>query len=296
MSKLDFSDLGEDFSEDLVEAKSTHADEGIMGQTKSEIAGAMFESKCPVRQCRNGSWIAYTGRLVGPCRKCHGTGTIKTKTNPEVLKKNREDAKAKKVLAAKANINTALKFLADNPAIDAWFTNKAPTFEFAKSLLDSLLKYGSLTEKQLASVQKMVAKDAEWKASKIESSKVADLNMSGLVTIFDNASEHLKRPRLNIGDLLFTKAPDSGKNAGYLYAKLSDEYVGKISPEGAFLKAWGCTEETVDKIRAISANPLESAQEHGHATGHCSACNRLLTNELSVELGIGPICRGRWGI
>ena len=48
MSKLDFSDLGEDFSEDLVEAKSTHAEEGIMGQTKSEIAGAMFESKCPV--------------------------------------------------------------------------------------------------------------------------------------------------------------------------------------------------------------------------------------------------------
>ena len=296
MSKLDFSDLGEDFSEDLVKAKSTHADEGMMGQTRSEIAGAMFESKCPVRQCRNGSWIAYTGRVVGPCRKCHGVGTIKTKTNPAVLKKNREDAKAKKVLAAKANIKAAVKFLGENPSIDAWFKKKVSTFEFAKSLFDSLLKYGSLTEKQLASVQKMVAKDAEWAATKVESSKVADLNMSGLVTIFDNASEHLKRPRLNIGDLLFTKAPASGKNAGYLYAKLNDEYVGKISPEGAFLKAWGCTEETVDKIRAISANPLEAAQEHGHATGHCSACNRLLTNELSVELGIGPVCRGRWGI
>ena len=296
MGNLDFSDLDEDLSGEIIKTPAPAANDGLMGQTKSEIAGAMFESKCPVRQCNGGKWIANTGRMVGPCYKCKGTGIIRTKTNPEVLKKNREDAKAKKVLAAKANIKGAVKFLGENPSIDAWFKKKIPTFEFAKSLYDSLIKYGSLTKNQLATVEKMIAKDAQWEADRNKSSQVADLEMAGLVEIFANASKHLKRPRLHIGDLVFTKAPDSGKNAGYLYAKFHDEYVGKISPEGQFLKAWGCDSETIDRIRAISKDPMAAAQAHGHDTGNCSACGRLLTNELSVEIGIGPICRGRWGI
>ena len=141
-----------------------------------------------------------------------------------------------------------------------------------------------------------MAREAEWKANRIEASHVNDLDMSGLVKIFANASQHLKRPRLHIGDLVFTKAPSTGKNAGYLYAKFQDEYAGKISPDGSFMKAWGCSEETVNKIKAISQDPMAAAQAHGHDTGNCSACGRLLTNELSVQIGIGPICRGRWGI
>jgi hypothetical protein len=70
MSKLDFSDLGEDFSEDLVKAKSTHADEGMMGQTRSEIAGAMFESKCPVRQCRAENATALAPSRLRLIQKC----------------------------------------------------------------------------------------------------------------------------------------------------------------------------------------------------------------------------------
>ena len=58
----------------------------------------------------------------------------------------------------------------------------------------------------------------------------------------------------------------------------------------------GCDSETIDRIRVISKDPMAAAQAHGHDTGNCSACGRLLTNELSVEIGIGPICRGRWGI
>ena len=296
MGNLDFSDLGEDLSGEIVKPPAPAANDGLMGQTKSEIAGAMFESKCPVQQCYNGSWVAYTGRVVGPCRKCHGTGILRTKTNPEVLKKNREDSKAKKVLAAKENIKAAVKFLADNPALDAWFLKKVPSFDFAKSLYDSLIKYGSLTENQLATVEKMIAKDSKWEADRNEASHVADLDMTGLVEIFANASQHLKSPRLHIDDLVFTKAPSTGKNAGYLYAKFQDEYAGKISPDGSFMKAWGCSEETVNKIKAISKDPMAAAQAHGHDTGNCSACGRLLTNELSVQIGIGPICRGRWGI
>ena len=37
----------------------------------------------------------------------------------------------------------------------------------------------------------------------------------------------------------------------------------------------------------------EKAQEFGKLYGICCCCGRLLTNELSVYLGIGPICGGR---
>lgn len=37
----------------------------------------------------------------------------------------------------------------------------------------------------------------------------------------------------------------------------------------------------------------EKAQEFGALYGICCCCGRLLTNELSVYLGIGPVCGGR---
>ena len=51
----------------------------------------------------------------------------------KVLKKNREDAKAKKVLAAKANIKGAVKFLGETPVLTHGLKKKIPTFEFAKA-------------------------------------------------------------------------------------------------------------------------------------------------------------------
>ena len=34
--------------------------------------------------------------------------------------------------------------------------------------------------------------------------------------------------------------------------------------------------------------------QEGQETGTCSCCGRTLTNELSISLGIGPICREGW--
>lgn len=35
---------------------------------------------------------------------------------------------------------------------------------------------------------------------------------------------------------------------------------------------------------------VEEASAYGHLTGRCGCCGRLLTNEESIERGIGPIC------
>jgi len=50
-----------------------------------------------------------------------------------------------------------------------------------------------------------------------------------------------------------------------------------------------------ERLIEVAADPLAAAVAYGAKTGRCSCCGRILTNELSVELGIGPICRGKWG-
>jgi len=45
--------------------------------------------------------------------------------------------------------------------------------------------------------------------------------------------------------------------------------------------------------RIYRMGAAESAMLYGHKIGRCSICNRTLTNRISRELGIGPICGGR---
>ena len=68
--------------------------------------------------------------------------------------------------------------------------------------------------------------------------------------------------------------------AGYAYAKVLD------------LNDWQF------KYRQGAVNRLDRKMEFeevlkiGKETGNCCVCARELTNKKSIELGIGPICRG----
>ncbi len=44
----------------------------------------------------------------------------------------------------------------------------------------------------------------------------------------------------------------------------------------------------------VNAGPLEAALRYGRELGCCSVCASDLTNRLSRELGIGPVCGGRY--
>lgn len=41
---------------------------------------------------------------------------------------------------------------------------------------------------------------------------------------------------------------------------------------------------------------LEQAKEYGRETGVCISCGAELTDPVSIEAGIGPICATKWGI
>jgi hypothetical protein len=60
----------------------------------------------------------------------------------------------------------------------------------------------------------------------------------------------------------------------------------------------GCFEYTGRKpLHSLTAEhrmTLVEAQEYGRITGICCNCGRKLTNEESIEAGIGPICAGKF--
>lgn len=48
------------------------------------------------------------------------------------------------------------------------------------------------------------------------------------------------------------------------------------------------------KIKGAVKLAVAEAEKFGKITGYCMCCGRLLTNEKSVKLGIGPFCRGEY--
>ena len=70
-------------------------------------------------------------------------------------------------------------------------------------------------------------------------------------------------------------------------------YYGTFNTAGFFRPRRECKPEFIDQLRDIEDNGVEAAKRIGMLTGNCCVCGRTLTNEGSVEAGIGPICAGK---
>jgi hypothetical protein len=73
------------------------------------------------------------------------------------------------------------------------------------------------------------------------------------------------------------------RESGNLYAKRLDIMDGGFVYEQGALR----------NIKPSDRMTLEDAKAFGVQYGYCCVCARLLTNEVSVAEGIGPICGGR---
>lgn len=165
---------------------------------------------------------------------------------------------------------------------------------FAASLLQGLARYGSLTPNQLAAVRRNL--EARVAPTQPQVS-VAGAGFSKLLQGFQAAQNAgLRRPRLRIGALKFSLAPENGRNAGYVYVKNVDgTYLGKLSPSGQWSRSYECASVQADEVAAIGRDPLGALVAHGHRTGNCGICNRRLSDPESVTRGIGPICAEKYG-
>jgi hypothetical protein len=236
------------------------------------------------------------GQGQAPSRPTPPTGP---RTGPQTAERKQD--KAAEALAL---------FAAQHPAEWAWIESSRAGFAFAQSMHDAIAKFGDLTERQLAACASAAAKSAvrraEWAAQKVAAQAVQQgrleaapvVSMDKIMAAFAAAkASGLKAPKLRVAGLVIKPAKAESANAGFLYVMAGgDLYLGKISPEGRFLRSAACRDEDEAKLLEIAADPLAAAVAYGKETGTCSCCGLELTNKLSIELGIGPICRAKWGM
>lgn len=314
-----FADLVEDLpvvsTEPRAEfANATHA---MMAGASSEVV-AQYVERC--KSCGgSGRFVSYSGRVVGECFKCKGAGEMSYKTSPEQRAKARKRSQDKRAAERQAQLNAFLDWeesLSDEQkAAREWlvqvvtYNNFWSENEMAQSLFERLRQRKPWTEKQLAVVEKWhtAAKEREaQKAAQKEREQTpcaVSEKFVELFGLFANAKAAQKaKPILRAEGLRISEAKESSRNAGCLYVTDAEShwedrtYLGKITPAGEFVRSRDCTDEQAAAVESVAINPLEAALNYGRVTGSCSCCGRELTNHKSVEDGIGPICREKWGL
>ena len=177
-----------------------------------------------------------------------------------------------------------VRFEDQNADVLSWIYRNQSAF--ALSLRQCYERSHSLSEKQIASVRSSLKREQETKL-------VPDVRHSNLKLALDRAREKVQRPKLHIGDLVFSRAEDGSRNPGAVYVtSVTGTYLGKIVGDQIQVKA-GPAE--LEVIQAVMINPKEAAIADGKRTSRCSCCGRTLLNQISIDMGIGPICAERFG-
>jgi hypothetical protein len=162
---------------------------------------------------------------------------------------------------------------------------------------DAVVKFGSLTERQLAACERLVAQDAARKAeAEARVTSAPAVTTDRLMAAFGAAkASGLKRPKMRFDGFTASLAPETSKNAGAVYLKTGEVYLGKIAG-GKFQASRDCDAAKREAIVEAMADPLAAAVAYGRRSGSCSCCGRELTDPVSVERGIGPICAENFGL
>lgn len=175
-----------------------------------------------------------------------------------------------------------------------WLEKQAPTNEFALSLFNQYKRKGSLSDKQIAAVERNLQRELDF-ANRRQVAPVIDI--SKIEATFAHAKVRgIKKPMMRVALYKLKGADPFGNNPGAIWvtsAKRDDtgEYVyyGKIV-NSKFLPSRQCTAEDERLILEAVQNPEEAARAYGQRTGNCSICGRLLTKGESIDRMIGPIC------
>lgn len=225
-------------------------------------------------KCKGSGRYIANGRVIGPCFACRGS-TVQ-------LSPEKWDA-----------------FLETHPTWAGWILTN-PNLSFAVALKDAVMRYGRLTEKQGAAIDRAIDRREAYLDNKmLFDARIAEIDCSKIIEAFSHASPRLKRPKLTIGDFVISPAPATSKNPGSIYVKngaTSDEgikYLGKVTPDGRFHPKCNSFEEA--SFRAITEDPFGEALKYGKLSGRCAVCSRSLTHEDSVGRGIGPVCAENFG-
>ncbi len=174
-------------------------------------------------------------------------------------------------------------FSDSNPREYRWIMDNHASFDFARAMKERVEQTGFLTHNMTAAVHKCMNRAPQ---------ATAAVDTGELEKVFARVNPTLKKPAINVGPWRFSPAPVNGKNPGAIYVKHEGVYMGKMLG-GRFLASM--TQEAMQTVLAIAADPLGKAIEHGRLTGRCAICNRNLKDEDSTDRGIGPVCAAKFG-
>lgn len=181
---------------------------------------------------------------------------------------------------------------------------------FARSLMQQA--FGSrrgLSEKQWAWVDKLAARFTEavtGPQAPAGEPPAPSTTFARLAETFLSAAEGLKWPKLRLRtadgqELVLSRCGERSRTPGWINVTDGGSYgantfFGRISPDGAFDAYRATTDDVRATLAAYDADPAAEAKVQGARTGRCMCCGLELTDEVSIALGIGPVCGKRWGI
>lgn len=166
--------------------------------------------------------------------------------------------------------------------------------EILRSMLDRALQYnGKLTERQ-ADYARSILQRATQRTTHVAAARET-VDLSRINTMFDKASQRLKNPfcffLVEGQEFKIAAAGAASANPGFLYIKQGGTYSGKISPQGVFSPSREAPAGVLSALKAFAVDPMAAAIAYGQETKRCARCGQKLTNPVSVEAGMGPICR-----
>lgn len=276
--------------------------------------------KFPCQVC--GGTGNYRGTRVhqpkSHCFACRGKGFFLTsERDRQKARSQARSSKAAKLKAAREAFDEQHPGLAD-------FLRKAGEWsEFARSLSEQIGNRGSLSDKQTSSALGMMAKCAERDkekkaaaATRVLQEKAIDASapeFAPLAEGFLSAAANIKWPKLRLltssaTPVVLSRCGDQSRTPGHI--NITDGgpygdnvYYGRVTPEGHGHLRQPIPAEVVAVLAEFNRDPKEAVKLQGERsrellgikTGQCCCCGRELTDPVSVERGIGPICADRWG-
>jgi len=282
-----------------LEIKMTDFDAFISSLANDKIEARTSAAPKPTYTCGQcggtGLWSGGTNRHGNDkCLACKGVGHFVK--SPADRQKAREASANRKAAAIQSTIDG---IEAKYPGMIAYMRDIAGWNDFARDILGNIQRGFYVSDKALAAVSSMIVKIEATRAAKAAAAaaNTKTVDLSRIREMFDAAvSNGAKKPIYRAEGLKISLAPANGRNAGALYVVEieHDAYQGKI--EGTSYKAVReAAAGTYDALLRIAADPMKAAVDFGRATGICACCGKELTNGISIELGIGPICRTKWG-
>lgn len=162
---------------------------------------------------------------------------------------------------------------------------------------DLAAKFNRLSDKQYAWAHKLAVDYI----SREEESSADGAQFSRLFEVFKAAKARgLKRLTLRLSGV--NVKPNRDLTTLWVTSQTETEegnygpqpkYLGKITPNRLDSRL---TDDVKSVILEAASDPLTAAVRYGKETGACSCCGRELTNPESIRMGIGPICREKFGL